>query len=159
MPPWLSNLLLGIAAIVIAYLFYRVVTNRRWIRLTAFTAFATAYFALPALTLVIKAYGLDKKWGFNVDAAWNASSWTKDVLAGMVLTYLFILENNFTKGESHQKYFYEFQMVVLDNVRDGVEAKDVAKRQKLPIDKVEAIICCMTWLEANPHKKKPENDT
>lgn len=158
MPPWLNNLLLIVSAAVIAYLVYRVVTNKRWIRLYAFTAFATAYFAAPALKLVIKAYGLDKKWGFDVDAAWNESSWTKDVVAALVLTYLFILENNFTNGESHQKYFYEFTTVVMDNVKDGIEDTAIAKKRKIPLDKVQAIIMCIAWLALNKHKNSSDND-
>jgi hypothetical protein len=157
MPPWLSNLLLVVAIIVIAFLVYRIITSKRWIRLYIFSGLAMAYFAAPAFKLVIKAYGLDKKWGFDVDAAWNESSWTKDAVASLVFLLLFILENNFTKGESHQKYFHEFTTVVIDNIRDGIEHKDIAKRRKIPLEKVEAISSCIAWLELNQHKKRPEN--
>ena len=74
-----------------------------------------------------------------------------------MLTYLFILENNFTKGESHQKYFHEFQTVVIDNIRDGIEDKDIARKRKIPLDKVQAIIICVAWLDLNQHRKRPEN--
>lgn len=155
MPPWLSYVLLGVAVIVIAYLVYRVIHNQRWYYLFAFTAFVTSFFSAPALKLVVKASGLDKKWNFDVDATWNENSWMINVAAMMVITYFFILENNYQKGLSHEKYFHEFQVVVLDNLRDGIEAKDIAKNRKILLEKVEAIICCMAWLETKPHKKKP----
>ena len=154
MPSWLNTAIHAIAAIVILYLVYRVVHNQRWYRLFALTALATGYFSAPALKLVIKAYGLDKKWGFDVDAAWNESSWTKDVVAALVFTYYFLLERDYSRGDSHQKYFNDFKNVVLDNVRDGIEAEVIAKKRKIPFDKVEAIICCMAWLGSNQHKKK-----
>lgn len=151
MPIWLNVLFLVAAIVVILYLLYLVVTNRRWIRLHIFTAFAAGYFVAPAFTLIIKAYG------FNVDAKWNEGSGTRDALVGLVLTYLFWLEYNFQKGESHQKYFHEFKTVVMDNLRDGIEDKVIAKNRKIPFDKVQAIIMCMAWLELNQHKKRPEN--
>lgn len=151
MPLWLSISLLLAAIIVILYLLYLVVSNRRWIRLHAFTAFAAGYFALPAFKLVVKAYG------FNVDADFGGPDWVKDVLAGLVLTYLFILEYQYQKSESHHKYFYEFRQVILDNVRDGIEDTKIARTRKLPLDKVQAIIMCLGWLDMNLHKKPADN--
>jgi hypothetical protein len=151
MPLWLAISLLVTCVLVILYLLYLVISKRRWIRLHAFTAFAAAYFALPAFKLVIKTYG------FDVDAAWNDGSWTKDVLAGVVLICLFLLEYNYQKGESHQKYFHEFTTVVLDNLRDGIEDKDIAKNRDIPLDKVQAIIVCMAWLDLNQHQKRSDN--
>ena len=148
MPLWLSITLLVLSAIVIVYLLYRLFCNRRWIRLHAFVAIAVAYLSGPAFKLVIKAYG------FDVDAVWGESSWTRDFLVAVALFLLFalemvyqILEYKSNKRDSHNMYFHEFKSVVTDSLENDVQDTTIARNRGIPVEKVQAILICVAWLD------------
>jgi hypothetical protein len=138
-----SVFLLILAVGTIAYLAYKVYTNKRWIRVNAIIGFATIYLAAPAFKFVIKAYGI------NVDAAWNEEAGAKDAVAALVIIALLWLEILFMKNEaalgkaeSHHKYLHEFKTVVADSLQNGVSDDVIARNLGIPIDKVQAILMC-----------------
>lgn len=143
---------LSICVVIILWLVYLIFSNKRFIRLRVFTTLAVAYFASPAFSFVVKSYGVD------VDASWNGSPWTRDVLFGFALLLLFILEYDVQKSEASSKYIHEFKCSTVDLLSNNMAPSDVAKAHGIPLERVEAILNCIVWLESNTHTRNGASD-
>ena len=137
--------------LVLGILIYIVLSHKRWIRVRAMVSLVTLLAAAPAISVVVRAYG--------IDISVNDSSYIRDfmvpVVVGLAVLCLYFLEINFQKNEAHHKLLHEIQTVFMENLKKGLSAEAIAHKHGIPLEKVEAIIISVGLISVW-NKQKPK---
>ena len=134
-PPWVAISSISVIFLLVVSLIIWLYLPRRWIRVRGIISLATGFCIVPAVTVVMKGYG--------VNISINETSWPSAIVTGIAMFFLYHLELQTQKSEASEMLLHQFRVIMERKDMAGFAVPTVSRELGAPESRIEAILLCI----------------